>query len=171
MPSFIWLYVTDRHLGCFWPLAIQTAQQVDSHLLTTLQLCKYKAGWIHLIGWKNVLGTSLVAQWLRICLRVQGTRVWPLVWEAPNYLVAQTLKRLPAMRETQDRSLGREAPLEKEMATPPVLLPGKFYGWRSLVGYSPWVTKSWTRLSNFIFTFTGKLPNASGQLGPKDATT
>ena len=32
-------------------------------------------------------------------------------------LVAQTVKRLPAMRETQVQSLGREDPMEKEMAT------------------------------------------------------
>ena len=32
-------------------------------------------------------------------------------------LVAQRLKHLPAMQETRVRSLGREAPLEKEMAT------------------------------------------------------
>ena len=32
-------------------------------------------------------------------------------------LVAQTVKRLPVMRETQVRSLGWEDPLEKEMAT------------------------------------------------------
>ena len=32
-------------------------------------------------------------------------------------LVAQRLKCLPAMRETQVRSLGWEDPLEKEMAT------------------------------------------------------
>ena len=32
-------------------------------------------------------------------------------------LVAQMVKRLPAMWETQVRSLGREDPLEKEMAT------------------------------------------------------
>ena len=31
-------------------------------------------------------------------------------------LVAQTVKRLPAMRETQVRFLGEEDPLEKEMA-------------------------------------------------------
>ena len=53
-------------------------------------------------------------------------------------LVAQMVKRLPAMRETWVQSLGQEDPLEKEMATTPVLLPGKFHGWRSLVGYSPW---------------------------------
>ena len=32
-------------------------------------------------------------------------------------LVAQTVKRLPTMRETRVRSLGQEDPLEKEMAT------------------------------------------------------
>ena len=32
-------------------------------------------------------------------------------------LVAQTVKHLPTMRETQVRSLGREGPLEKEMST------------------------------------------------------
>ena len=32
-------------------------------------------------------------------------------------LVAQRLKRLPAMQETWVRSLGQEDPLEKEMAT------------------------------------------------------
>ena len=29
-------------------------------------------------------GASLVAQWLRICLPVQGTRVRALVWEDPT---------------------------------------------------------------------------------------
>ena len=35
----------------------------------------------------------------------------------------------------------------------PVLLPGQSHGWRSLVGCSPWVTKSRTRLRDFTFTF------------------
>ena len=51
-------------------------------------------------------------------------------------LVAQRLKRLPAMWETWVRSLGWEDPLEKEPT--PVFLPGKSHGQRSLVGYSPW---------------------------------
>ena len=37
-------------------------------------------------------------------------------------LVAQRLKRLPGMRETWVRSLGREDPLEKEMATHSIIL-------------------------------------------------
>ena len=37
--------------------------------------------------------------------------------EALASLVAQMVKRLPAMRETRIQSLGREDALEKEMAT------------------------------------------------------
>ena len=33
------------------------------------------------------------------------------------YLVAQSVKSLPAVRESQVRSLGQEDPLEKDMAT------------------------------------------------------
>ena len=32
----------------------------------------------------TVYGASLVAQWLRICLPIQGTRVRALVWEDPT---------------------------------------------------------------------------------------
>ena len=35
----------------------------------------------------------------------------------------------------------------------PVLLPGKSYGRRSLVGCRPWVAKSGTLLSDLTFTF------------------
>ena len=47
------------------------------------------------------------------------------------------VKHLPAMRETQVQSLGREDPWRRKWQPTPVLMPGKFHGWRSLVGYSP----------------------------------
>ena len=65
-------------------------------------------------------------------------------------LVAQMVKRLSTMQETRVRFLGWEVPLEKEMATHSSTLawkipwteePGKFHGWGSLVGYSPWCHK------------------------------
>ena len=43
-----------------------------------------------------------------------GVDYSPTCWDS---LVAQTVKRLPAMKETWVRSLGWEDPLEKEMAT------------------------------------------------------
>ena len=48
------------------------------------------------------------------------------------------VKNLPAMQETWVWSLGQEDPLEKEMATHSIFLPGESQGQRSLVGYSPW---------------------------------
>ena len=51
------------------------------------------------------------------------------------------VKRLPTVRETWVQSLGQEDPLEKEMATHSVLLPGKSHGLKSVVGYSPWGRK------------------------------
>ena len=45
--------------------------------------------------------------------RDKSTHLWT-PWAS---LVAQRLKHLPGMQETRVRSLGREDPLEKEMAT------------------------------------------------------
>jgi len=49
----------------------------------------------------------------------------------------------------------REKPGRRQWQPTPVLLPGKSHGWRILVGCSPWgrVARSWTRLSDFTFTF------------------
>ena len=49
-------------------------------------------------------------------------------------------------------SRGQEDPLEEDMATTPVFLPGESHERRSLVGCSPQVAKSWTRLSDLTFT-------------------
>ena len=48
------------------------------------------------------------------------------------------VKNLPAKQETWFQSSGQEDPLDKEMATTPVFLPGKSHGQRSLAGYGPW---------------------------------
>ena len=53
-------------------------------------------------------------------------------------LVPQTVKNLPAMQETQVRSLGREDPLEKGMATHSSI-PAQRIPWTGILeGYNPW---------------------------------
>ena len=56
-------------------------------------------------------------------------------------LVAQMVKNLPPVQETWVQSLGWEDPLEKEMQSTPIFLPGKFHRQRNLEGYSPWGQK------------------------------
>ena len=60
--------------------------------------------------------------------------------------MAQRLKCLPGMRETRVRSLGREDPLKKEMAT-------QSHGGRSLVGCSPWGRKELDTSEGLHFHF------------------
>ena len=55
--------------------------------------------------------------------------------------MAQTVKCLPTMRETQVQSLGQEDLLEKEMATHSNIFACEICGQRSLEGYSPWGSK------------------------------
>ena len=55
--------------------------------------------------------------------------------------VSPLVKHLPPMRETQVQSLGREDPLEKEMATHSCILAWKIHERRILAGYSPWGCK------------------------------
>ena len=55
-------------------------------------------------------------------------------------LVAQLVKNLPAVQETQVQSLGQEESMEKEIATHSSILAWR-HGQRSLVGYSPWGCK------------------------------
>ena len=71
---------------------------------------------------------------------LQSTGLQRIGYHLVTSLVAQMVKHLPTMLETQVRSLGWEDPLEKDQPTP-VLLPGKSHGWRSVVGYSPWGCK------------------------------
>ena len=48
------------------------------------------------------------------------------------------------------------SPWRRRWQPTPVFLPRESHGQRSLVGYSPWVAKRRTRLSDFIFTFSFK---------------
>ena len=63
------------------------------------------------------------------------------------FLVAQTIKNLPAIQETQVQSVGRDMssiPGKGNGYPTPVFLPGELHGQGSLAGYSPWSRKELT---------------------------
>ena len=67
-----------------------------------------------------------------------------------SYLVAQTVKKLPAMQETSVQSLGQEDPLEKGMATHSSILAWEI-PWTEEPGglhIIQGIAKSQTQLSN-----------------------
>ena len=72
------------------------------------------------------------------------------------------VKKLPAIKETWVQSLGREDPLEKEIATTPVFLSGKFHRQRSLQGCSPWGYKELDTTEQLTGTRTTSESRACG---------
>ena len=70
--------------------------------------------------------------------------------------MAQTVKRLPTMQETRVRSLGREGPLEKEMAIHSITLAWKIPRMEERGRLQSMGSQSRTQLSdftNFIIQF------------------
>ena len=81
------------------------------------------------------------------CMYIHLKNCWKNVYQNINSypqwvsLVAQTVKNLPAVQETQVLSWVRKIPWRREWLPTPVFLPGEFHGQRSLAGYSPWGCK------------------------------
>ena len=85
--------------------------------------------------------STMFSVFIGVVTRVRASfimlRLWICATLFKTSLVAQRLKRLPPMRETQVRSLGQEDPQRRKWQSTPVFLPGESHGRRSLVGYSP----------------------------------
>ena len=77
--------------------------------------------------------------------RSPGERIGYSLQHSWAYLVAQTVKNLPAMQETWVQSLGWEEPLKEGMATHSSILPGE----------SPWTEE----------------PGGLQSMGPQDSDT
>ena len=76
------------------------------------------------------------------------------VWGLPRWLSG---KESPCQCRRQKHGFEpwvRKSPWRRKWQSTPVFLPGEPHGQRSLVGYSPRVSKGRTRLSDFTFTFT-----------------
>ena len=73
--------------------------------------------------------------------------------------MAQTVKNLSAMQESQVRSLCQEHPLEKEMATHSIFLTGELHGQRSLVDYTLWGHKESDMTERLTYKYTATTQN------------
>ena len=82
--------------------------------------------------------------------RIREVRIINLLKAGRGFPVAQWVKRLPTMQETQEtwvQSVGQEDPPEEEMASHSSILAWRIPWTESLVGYSPRITRSRTQLS------------------------
>ena len=115
--TYTWIFFNKYTVGLPYShirdLRIQSTVGISFHIWLNSQMWKYRC---------SGLTTGLKDPW-----------IWVHLGEPGVSLVAQRVQNLPAMQETWVWSLSQEDPLEKEMQSTPVFLPGE-----SLVGYSPW---------------------------------
>ena len=71
-------------------------------------------------------------------------------------MVAQMVKNLPAMQETQVRSLGWDNSWRREWQPTPIFLPAEFHELRNLAGYSPWSHKALDMTEQLMHTQQGE---------------
>ena len=103
-PEFwMWLrfYQKKRQTIALWGMLLETFMFLNDSGGRGLSTCL-------LAFWTLICTFCFVSQWERDLRRTTGVS-----WAS---LVAQMVKRLPAMWETRVQSLGQEDPLEKEMA-------------------------------------------------------
>ena len=68
--------------------------------------------------------------------------------------MAQMIKNLSAMGETQVQSLGWKISQRREWQPTPVFLPGKFHEQRSLAGPSSWALKESDTTDGLTYKYT-----------------
>ena len=110
-----------EYSGIKWNCKLLQGAEVCMHFHTVISNYLWPSSFLRTI-WKKWLFTTLSLSYERL-------HVFLITCKS---LVAQRLKRLPPMRETRVRSLGREDPLEKEVVTHSSIL-----AWRI-----PWMEKS-----------------------------
>ena len=127
-------------------------------LRINLSCVKY-AGWKESVTVVKVQATFYIVKYTTVAIfslsthvNVYVTCVFLLFLKNFVSVVTQTVKRLPAMQETWafNSWLGK-IPWRRKWPPTPVPLPGKSYGWRRLVGYSPWGRKGSDITEHFIF--------------------
>ena len=121
--------------------------------------------------------------WSSDYTRVQEALFW---WSTRNIPIAlpHDLKTIASFPETNwlDTQLWSNCPAliwklwRRQWHPTPVLLPGKFHGWRSLVGYSPWGRKEldmteWLHLYESLKGWDDSIPQIWGNPQKKAEAT
>ena len=143
--------LTSCFMSCFSLLAPRLEPLWDF----TVKLTGVSAPFLSHCYCHQSLYSPAVSYFLMTFYFVWGYSPLTMLWQfqVDSLPVAQIVKNLPAMRETQVRSLGQEDPLEKEMATHSSILawripwteqPGGLQSMRSQRVRHNWETNTFT---------------------------
>ena len=109
---------SDLYFRNFRHVALRRLNREEARIISVRLLQGYWCS--HVEDNEKGLELGMIVKMRALCFYVHNAlcqRYWYYILHQWASLVAQRLKRLPPMQETWVRSLGREDPLEKEMAT------------------------------------------------------
>ena len=144
----------------WWFLHIISKSESDNYLLSNYSWTFKLQLWLFKTNKQTKTVTNKYVKYVLQNTVLRLTEMWA-------FLVAQRLKHLPAMRETQVWSLGWKDPLEKEMATHSSILawkipwteePGRLQSMGSQRVGHDWATSQFTTLGYFFRWFFRRLP-------------
>ena len=124
--------------------------------LLNTEISTFLMSWTHLNAFSAIHSSFAQSRMIQVqkgpsverVRRCHGLNVCPPPSPTRISLVAQMVKNMLAMWETQVQALVRKIPWRREWLPSPVFFPGEFHGQRSLVAIVHGVVKSWTWLRN-----------------------
>ena len=163
-----WMMGLDAMIFVFWLLSFKPAFSLSSftfikRLFSFSSLC-HKGGVICISEVIDISPGNLDSSF---CFIQPG-----ISHDVQSSLVAQMVKRLPAMWETKFDPWVGKIPWRWKWQPTPVLLPGKFHGLRSLVGYNQWGRKEsdMTEQLHFHFHSAYNLNKQGDNIQPRHAS-
>ena len=114
-----------------------SSHHIGEEEISTQKWCSSQPTYLNGLPYIGGLSSQLM---LRKALKVKTGRCRGIAYSkilTRASLVAQMVKNLPTMQETQVRSLCREDPWRRKWQLTSAFLPGEFHRQKSLVGYSP----------------------------------
>ena len=128
---------------------------------TCLWVHKWVFSWVQLLSKVCVLGELPQPLWASASLFCNGDytlfggSLWGFMGQNVHGIGGSMVKKKTTKTDGNERDSslipesGSKIPWRRKWQPTVVFLPGESHGWRSLVGYSPWGCKSWTRCSDW----------------------
>ena len=135
------------------PRAERVRRQIQNPRAKSLRTGAGSSEWRTLYSGMNLQGTSQGGKWCSLDHFPPSYSCWGLLFDEPECFPGGASGKEPDCQCRRCERCGFDPwvrkifPWRRRAQQPtPVFLPGESYGQRSLVGYNPWVTNSWTPL-------------------------
>ena len=151
------LHDPDNHDGVITHLEPDTLECEVKWALESITMNKTSGGDGIPVEIFQILNDDALKVLQSICQHIWKTQQWPQDWKRSVFI---PMPKKGNAKEGSNYCTVALISQRRQWQPTPVLLPGKFHGWRNFIGYSPWSRKEsdiTERLHFLSFSFTVKI--------------